>query len=454
MEKGEPFAVLIVDNDPNVRSGLAKGLVNEASFIDTASNAEEALQKFSKVKHSLVILDKWLNSSMTGVELMRQILQRRKQTAVMMLIAHGTTEMVVEAMRNGASDVIFQPTEINLIRQQIRRVREHYEVRLENSRLRQRLASCGELSNIITVGKAMQEVFQRIRQVGATDATVMIHGESGTGKELIARAIHDLSPRFDGPFVAVNLQAVPESSPGCELFGFEAGVFRSAERERKGCFEQAMGGTLFLDNVTELSPRIQVDLLRVLEANELMRLSGENIRKSHSRVISATNRTVEEILAEGSFREDLFYRLNVIPIQVPALRQRQDDIPLLVESFIEYFCKQHNRPKKRLTAKAMEILTLAPWPGNVRQLRNIVEMLVITGTSEIVHENELPLDLRAISQSSSMLPNSLAEAVDECEKVTIQAVLKAHNLHREKTAKALGISVRTLHYKMNRHGLH
>lgn len=454
VEIAEPFSILIVDDEPNIRSGFAKGLANESSVIDTAGNAEEALQKFEKRQHSLVIVDVRLNCSMTGIELMQKLLHLRPLTAVIVITAHGTIETAVEAMRFGAFDFILKPVELNLVRQQVRKAREHYEVRAENALLKHRLADSGEISNIIAGGAAMQEVFRQVRQVAATDATVMIHGESGTGKELIARALHDLSHRSSGPFIAVNLGALPETLLESELFGHEKGAFSGAIRQKPGCFEQAMHGTLFLDEVTEMSAKSQVDLLRVLETNEFTRVGGETRLVSDARIISATNRSTHELIEEGAFREDLFYRLNVIPIEVPPLRQRRDDIPLLVEHFIELFCARHRRPLKRLSPEAMEILTSAPWPGNVRQLRNVVERMVITGAGDIIHENELPMELRKVSRQALTVPNSLAEAMDECEKATIAAALEACNLHRENTAKALGISVRTLHYKMSRHGLH
>ncbi len=454
MELSEKFGVLIVDDEPNIRSGLAKGLAAEADTIDTAADADEALLKFEAGKHPLVVVDVRLNCNMTGLELLKKIIQLRPHTAVIVITAHGTVETAVDAMRAGAFDFILKPVDLHLVRQQVRKARQHYELQQENLTLRTRLADSGEMSNIIAGGTAMEDIFRQVRQVAATEATVMIHGESGTGKELIARALHDLSDRSGGPFIAVNLGALPETLLESELFGHEKGSFSGATRQKPGCFEQAVGGTLFLDEVTEMSAKSQVDLLRVLETDEYTRVGGEERLLSDARIISATNRSVLELIEEGSFREDLYYRLNVIPIELPPLRSRREDIPLLVEHFLEFFCNRHKRPKKRVSPEAIQILAAAAWPGNVRQLRNVVERLVVTCSGDVIQASDLPAELRKMSRDNVRMPNSLAEAMDECEKATIQLALEACNLHRENTAKALGISVRTLHYKMGRYGLH
>ena len=454
MDRSEQFSVLIVDDEPNIRSGLAKGLAAEADKIETAADANEALIKFDATKHPLVIVDVRLNCDMTGLDLLRRILHVHPQTAVIVITAHGTVETAVEAMRAGAFDFILKPVDLNLVRQQVRKARHHYELQQENQTLRHRLADSGQMSNIIACGAAMEDIFRQVRQVAATEATVMIHGESGTGKELIARALHDLSDRSSGPFIAVNLGALPETLLESELFGHEKGSFSGATRRKPGCFEQATGGTLFLDEVTEMSAKSQIDLLRVLETGEYTRVGGEERLVSNARIVSATNRSTQDLIEEGTFREDLYYRLNVIPIELPPLRSRREDIPLLVEHFLEYFCTRHKRSAKRTSPESMQILAAAAWPGNVRQLRNVVERLVITCAGDVIQDSELPSELRILSKENTKLPNSLAEAMDECEKATIQLALEACNLHRENTAKALGISVRTLHYKMGRYGLH
>ena len=450
----EPFAVLIVDDEPNIRSGLAKGLAGEADLVKTAGDADDALDQFNKGSFQLVIADVRLNSSMTGIELLEKIRYLRPTTAVIVITAHGTVETAVEAMRAGAFDFILKPLDLNLIRQQVRKAREYYQLRVENRQLRTQLAGAGQVSNIIGNGAAMQAVFQQIRQVATTEATVLIQGESGTGKELIARALHDLSDRSSGPFIAVNLGAMPENLLESELFGHEKGSFSGASRQKPGCFEQAAGGTLFLDEVTEMSAKSQVDLLRVLESRVFTRVGGEELIHTDVRIVSATNRSVHELIEEGVFREDLFYRLNVIPIEVPPLRARREDIPLLVEHFLEQFCTRHSRDAKQLSPAAMQTLVSSNWPGNVRQLRNMIERIVVTHSGEVIHHDELPAELTRTPSPANKTLVPLAEAVEACERETIAAVLNAYDLHRDKTAKALGISVRTLHYKMSRYNLH
>lgn len=454
MQTSESFSVLVVDDEPNIRSGFAKGLAGEADHIDTAANVDEALVKFSKTDYPLVLVDVRLSCARTGIDLLKEIIHLRPQTTVIVMTAHGTIETAVEAMRAGAFDFISKPVDLNLVRQQVRKAREHYRLRMENWKLKHQLADSGEISNIVAGGAAMEDVFHQIRQVAATDATVMIHGESGTGKELIARALHDLSERSEGPFIAINLGALPESLLESELFGHEKGAFSGAIRQKPGCFEQAVGGTLFLDEVTEMSPKSQIDLLRVLETNEFTRVGGETRLHSDARIISATNRSAQELIEEGTFREDLYYRLNIIPIEVPPLRNRREDIPLLVEHFLEHFCIRHKRVVKRMAPSAMQVLTSASWPGNVRQLRNVIERMVITSANDLIQVEELPSELRNTNRPSAPMASSLAEAMEECERNTIQSALDACQLHRENTAKALGISVRTLHYKMSRYGLH
>jgi len=448
------FSVLIVDDEPNIRSGLAKGLINEADTIETAKDADEALMFFGKHHYQLVIADVRLHCSMGGIELMRKMLVVRPQTAVVVITAHGTVETAVEAMRAGAFDFIAKPLDLNLVRQQVRKAREHYRLQQENRSLRSQLANAGEISNIIGNSTAMQEVFHQIRQVANTDATIMIHGESGTGKELIARALHNLSDRCAAPFLAVNMGAMPETLLESELFGHEKGSFSGASRQKPGCFEQANGGTLFLDEVTEMSAKSQVDLLRVLETRQLTRVGGEQLIQTNIRVISATNKLVQDLIEEGTFREDLFYRLNVVPIEVPSLRQRRDDIPLLVEHFLRHFCERHHREWRQVAPDAMQTLMAAHWPGNVRQLRNVMERLVVTLAGNMIHKNDLPAELTPRTASKSAIARTLAETVEECERNAIAIALEACEFHREKTAKRLGVSVRTLHYKMGRYGLH
>lgn len=450
----DEFHILIVDDEPNIRSGLAKGLEKVADRIDTAGTVNEALDKFDAGKFQLVIADVRLPGDRSGLELVSLVQKREPNTTAIVITAHAAVETAVDAMRRGAFDFITKPVDLNLIRQQVSKAVQHHRLQAENRQLREKLAEAGEISGIVGNCRALQELLTQIRQVADTDATVLIQGESGTGKELIARAIHDMSDRANGPFVAVNLGALPETLLESELFGHEEGSFTGASRQKPGCFERSSGGTLFLDEITEIPAKSQVDLLRVLETGQFARIGGEELLVSDARIVSATNRDVSQLVAEETFREDLFYRLNIVPIEVPPLRQRRDDIPLLADHFLNHFCVRHRRPEKTLDTACMSALTRANWPGNVRQLRNVMERLVVTVEGNVISAAHLPLEITSQTNSRTTEVRTLAEVSESAEKEAIQSALATNDFHREQTAQALGISVRTLHYKMNRYGLH
>ncbi|TWU40133.1 Transcriptional regulatory protein ZraR [Novipirellula aureliae] len=448
------FHILIVDDEPNIRSGLARGLSKVADKVATAGSVNEGLDKFDAGNFQLVIADVRMPGDRDGLDLISLVQQRKPGTTTIVITAHGSMETAVDAMRRGAFDFISKPVDLNLIRQQVCRAAEHHRLQYENHELKEKLAAAGEISGIIGNSQALEELLIQIRQVASTDATVMIHGESGTGKELIARAIHDQSNRSTGSFIAVNLGALPETLLESELFGHEQGSFTGASRQKPGCFEQAVGGTLFLDEITEIPAKSQVDLLRVLESQQYTRVGGEDQMHSDARIVSATNRDVSQMLAEGTFREDLYYRLNIVPIHVPPLRSRRGDVPLLVEYFMDHFCKRHGRQPKTVDSEAMHLLANARWPGNVRQLRNVVERVVVTSTSDKIQTSDLPEELRKGETMLNPVIRTLAEITETAEKAGIENALAANDHHRELTAKSLGISVRTLHYKMNKYDLH
>lgn len=448
------FQILIVDDEPNIRSGLARGLAKYADVIKSAGTVNEALDLFRAEVFQLVIVDVRLPGDRDGLEFVSLVREQRPETTVIVITAHGTVEIAVNAMRRGAFDFITKPVDLNLIREQVGRAVEHHQLRSENRSLRDQLAQNGEISGIIGNSRAMREVFEQVRQISSTDATVLIQGESGTGKELIARALHDLSGRCDGRFVAVNLGALPETLLESELFGHEMGSFTGATRRKPGCFEQARGGSLFLDEITEIPLRSQVDLLRVLETGQFMRVGGEELLEADARIISATNNDVQRLIRETRFRDDLYYRLNVVPIMVPPLRDRREDIPLLIDHFFVHFCNRHQRSLKQFDNHAMELMCSAMWPGNVRQLRNVIERLVVMVPDDVVAAHRLPVELQKNEAGPVNGVQLLAAAAENAEKQAIVAALTLSNSHREDAAQSLGISVRTLHYKMNRYGLH
>jgi two-component system NtrC family response regulator len=444
------FRILIVDDEPNIRSGLARALTSEAGTVTTAADAGEALTLFRRDGHHLVITDLKMPGALSGLDLVQRIKHERPETLILVITAHGSIETAVEAMRQGAHDYLSKPVDLNVLRLLVRNAYEHHCLAEENRRLRDRLTAAGEVPEMIGQSAGIREVFDRIRQVADTDVTVLIRGESGTGKELVARAIHNLSSRKDGPFLAVNLGALPEGLIESELFGHEVGAFTGATRRKAGKFELAEGGTLFLDEIGEIPPRTQVDLLRVLEQREVRRLGGETVIPLDVRLLAATHGDMETLVGEGRFRQDLFYRLNVVPLFVPPLRQRRDDIPLLVRHFLRQAEDRHRKDAKQVAAAAMRILCDCPWPGNVRQLRNCMERLVVTTEGATIHAEDLPAELRTVPREAVV---TLDQAVQEAEKTAILAALAQSNQHRERAAELLAISVRTLHYKMNRYGL-
>ncbi|HLN29124.1 MAG TPA: sigma-54 dependent transcriptional regulator [Gemmataceae bacterium] len=444
------FRILIVDDEPNIRSGLAKALAEEADEVATAKDGSEALGMLKRHHHDLVITDLKMPGLLSGLELIEHIKHERPETLILVITAHGTVETAVEAMRLGAHDYMTKPLDLNVLRLHVRNAFKHHRLVEENRQLRQRLAATSEFPQMVGQSAAMREVLARIRLIADTDVTVMIQGESGTGKELVARALHNLSARRGKPFVAASIGAVPETLIESELFGHEKGAFTGAGRQKPGWFEMAHGGTLFLDEVGEMPAKTQVDLLRVLEQREIRRLGGEVSIPVDVRLVTATHRDIAELVSEGKFREDLYYRLNVVPLRVPPLRERRDDIPLLVKHFLVEAQQRHQRPAKEVAGAAMRILCDYSWPGNVRQLRNCMERLVVTVEGPTIHAEELPEELRLSPRPDVV---SLEYAVQEAEKVAILAALAASNQHRERAAQALGISVRSLHYKMNRYGL-
>jgi len=446
--------LLIVDDEPHIRSGLQRGLKNEVTSIETAGDVNSALDLLEAIEFDVIIADVRLPGDRDGLELVNIASQRYPRMTVILITAHGTVEMAVEAMRRGAFDFITKPVDLDLIRQQVRRAISHGQLRAENHALRDRLAEAGEIAGIIGKCTAMQELFDQVRQVADTDATVLIQGESGTGKELIARALHDLSRRSESPFVAVNLGAVPETLLESELFGFERGAFTDANRRKPGCFDRAGSGTLFLDEITEIPGKCQVDLLRVLETGEYQRIGGEATLHADARIVSATNRDPKVMIEEGTFREDLFYRLNIVPLCIPPLRSRREDIPLLVDHFLAHFCVRHGRCMKQIDEDAMLLLCQAKWPGNVRQLRNIIERLVVIVSGEEIKATHLPPELHEAATTRSGHVTTLAEAAEAAERSAIQAALRETDFHRERASKLLGVSIRTLHYKMSRYELH
>lgn len=443
--------LLIVDDEKNTREGLKWALEREEMEVQTAGDGEEALAMLRADPAELVITDLKM-PRMDGMELLRHLREEFPETDVVILTGHGTVESAVEAMRVGAFHYLIKPVNLDELKLLLERVVERRRFREENERLRAEVDQLYGFEQIVGRSAAMQEVFQRVRQVAPTRASVLIQGDTGTGKELIARAIHHNSPRRHRPFVAVNCGALAESLLESELFGHEKGAFTNAVRTKPGRFEMADRGTIFLDEISETSPEFQVKLLRVLQEQEIERVGGTQTIKVDIRIIAATNRDLEQEVAEGRFREDLFWRLNVVRIVVPPLRERPEDIPLLIEFFLNQFNKEHGK-QVTLSPRALALLTTYSWPGNVRQLRTTIESLVILSTSREISPRQLPPEIQRETAPAQVVKFRVGTPLREAEKELIQATLAANDGNKALAARLLGLGRKTLYRKLEEYGI-
>jgi len=442
----QPSIILVVDDEQNIREGIAAALRGDDRKILTAQNGAQALDIITSSQPlDVVITDLKMPGAVSGLQLVKQLSDLCPDTAIIVITAYGTVETAVEAMKLGAFDYLPKPLDLKHLRSIVRNALEKQRLLHENILLKKRLAV---EQPIVARSPQMKKIIDIIEQVAASDVTVLITGESGTGKEIAARAIHNKSARCNGPFVGANCSALPESLFESEMFGHEKGAFTGAVRRHTGRFELANGGTLFLDEIADLPPQYQVDLLRVIQDREIRRIGGETSIKVDVRLISATNRDIRQAIADATFREDLYYRLNVVPIELPPLRERQGDIPLLADDFLREFNAQHNK-NLHLTSKVAAILLEYPWPGNVRELRNIIERLVVTAETDEIKPGDLPPEVRFFSQRPAF---DLESATREAERKAILAALETAGHHRERAAELLGVSVRTLHYKLKKLG--
>jgi DNA-binding NtrC family response regulator len=442
--------VLIVEDDPSTRSGLAE-LVQAWGFnTDEAPDGEEALRKVTSFRPAIIVSD-LVMPRMGGRELLRSLRDQLSDITFILLTAQGTVESAVEAIKDGAYDYLSKPVDPQRLRILLEKAVERQATLREVRTLRRQLRESGSFGRIIGNSPGIRGVYRVIEQAAPTNASVLISGESGTGKELIAQTIHELSPRQAFPFVAINCAAIPETLLESEIFGHEKGAFTGAHDRRTGVFELAHRGTLFLDEIAEMQPATQVKLLRVLQERTFRRLGGRQEQSVDVRVIAATNVNPLDASRSGKLREDLYYRLNVFNIELPPLRDRKEDIPLLVQSFLNEFNRVNNKAVRAVEQDAMYVLEHYPWPGNIRELRNVIERATILAESEFVEVKHLPPSLVAKGEESlPTLTIAPGTTVDEAERRLILLTLEHCRNNKTRAAEVLGISLKTLHNKLNR----
>jgi two-component system response regulator PilR (NtrC family) len=440
--------ILVVDDEQIIRESLSFILKNEGYEVSEASNGKEAYQKVLENMYDLVITDIEM-PEMKGIDLLGHITTASPQTLVFIITAHGSIETAIQALRNGASDYILKPVEFDELVVRIQRLLEHRRISIENKLLRKELLDKYDFSNLIGKSSAMKKVFDMIQTVSGTDSTILITGKSGTGKELVARAIHYNSKRKTKPFVVVNCGAIPETLIESELFGHKKGAFTGAASDKAGFFKTADNGTLFLDEISEMPFQLQVKLLRALEQEEIIPVGSSTPTSIDVRIVAATNRELLKDVEAGKFREDLYYRLNVVEIHLPSLAERKEDIPLLIEHFVQKFRREMNKNIKGVDNNVMKHLLAHEWKGEIRELENIIERAVIFSTDEFVSMKSLPEFFQVSTEKAIARSDmSLREALDEVEKQFIYNTLERFEFDKEKTAAQLKISLPTLYRRI------
>lgn len=449
--------ILIVDDEKNYLVVLEALLSSEGYEIVTANNGRDALHTIQDADLDLVITDVRM-PGMNGMELLAECRKIKPDLPVIVMTAYGTIEMAVEAMKQNAYDYITKPFQNEQLKLTIRKALEKYRLIKENQRLSEALSDRFRYGNIVGKSKPMLKIYTMIDKVAQSRASVLITGPSGTGKELIAKAIHYGSPRKNGPFISMNCGALTETLLESELFGHEKGAFTGAVSMKKGRFELADSGTLFLDEVGDMPQSLQVKLLRVLQEMAFERVGGTNTINVDVRVLSASNRNIKEDVKEGIFREDLFYRLNVIHIEVPPLRERIDDIPLLVKTFIDKYSEGKAERKVVLSPEAWKLLYQYSWPGNIRELENVIERALVLSSGDRITPQDLPEEIEAGEASLDLgkfIPANipLQEALEQVEKILIRRALEYSGNVQSQAADILGISRHVMHYKMKKYGM-
>jgi DNA-binding NtrC family response regulator len=443
--------VLIVEDEHATRLGLTELVRTWGFTADAASDGEDALKKMTEFRPSIVISD-LVMPRMGGLDLLRALKDDDGDLTVVILTAQGTIDTAVEAIKEGAYDYLTKPVEPQRLKILLDKIVERQDTLREVKVLRYQLREQGSFGRMIGSAPLMRKVYQVVEQAAPTSASVLIWGESGTGKELVAQTIHQLSPRAQQPFVPINCAAIPETLLESEIFGHEKGAFTGAQDRRQGCFELADNGTLFLDEIAEMTPATQVKLLRVLQERRFRRLGGRNEMTVDVRVIAATNVNPSEAVKGGKLREDLYYRLNVFAIEVPPLRDRKDDLSLLIQAFINEFNQRNNKSVAAVESEAMRMLEQYNWPGNVREVRNVIERAVILANGRFIETKHLPPLVAGSTDAGVKATLAIAPGttVEEAETKLILMTLEHTRDNKTRAAEILGISLKTLHNKLNK----
>lgn len=449
MNNSKP-TMLLADDERTTREALSRYLSRRFQ-VTMAEDGTVALNLIKHNSYDFILTDLKMPGA-DGMEVLKSAIDKNPDTCVIVLSAYGTIESAVEALKLGAFDFVEKPVNLNRLDIVLKRAAGSRDLKLENTRLKSQLSGSFDWKEMVAASPAMHEVAEVIKQIAPSRSTVLITGESGSGKEIAAQAIHQLSRR-SGPFVAVHCAALPATLLESELFGHERGAFTGAVEQKKGRFELAENGTLFLDEIGEIDPQVQVKLLRVLESRTFERVGGTEPIHSDARLIAATNRDLYKMVQEGTFREDLFYRLDVVNIKMPPLRERQEDIPILVKKFLDHFAAENNREVMTITPEAMEILTRYQWPGNIRELRNCIERMVVLSRENHLGVNDIPRNIRDESGAANALIQVNGDTIDDHEKALILKTLDECGGNRTLAAKKLGISRRTLYRRLDEYNM-
>jgi len=449
------YNILVIDDEAAQRDVLTGYLKKKGYTILSASSGKEGIE-FTKSHPVDIILSDFKMPDLNGIEVLEQVKKINPEISFVIVTAYGTVENAVKAMRLGAFDYISKPVDLDELDLMIERIIEHKNLKSENQLLKTQLQEKYKISSIVSQSQKMEEVINVAARVSDSKANVLITGENGTGKEVLAKAIHYISPRKDAAFVAVNVPALTETLLESELFGHEKGAFTGADKMKKGRFEIAHGGTIFLDEVGDIPQSIQVKLLRVLQEHQFERVGGTEKIEVDVRIIAATNKDLEQKIKDGTFREDLYYRLNVVSIKIPPLRERREDILPMIENFIDKYCKENKKDKLEISKEAADVLMKYNYPGNVRELENIVERAVVLTRVKVITLNDLPMNIKGFKEEKTLPAfgeGNLTEQVEALEKQLIFDALQESGGNQTKAGKLLGLTERNLRYKLKKYNI-